>query len=305
MVRSMTKAALAALFPTFTLRKHFSTGVISMRLKFLLATSALFVPGAAFAQAAPDAAPAAATSQVPALCTDRPTKATSACTVPKGMVQIESDLINFTRLEIAGVKVDTILYTSPTIKYGLGNSTDIEASITPYETIRVHGGGLGSSSISGVGDLYLKVKQRFSDPSATNQFVLIPYVKVPTAKFGIGNRKVEGGVIGTGQFGLGGGFTLTASPEIDLLADSDLHGGHVQLVGALNLGKTLTSSISASVEVWTAQNYDPAGTVRQYSVDGGLAWIARPNLQFDVGANLGLNQVTPGVQVYAGASTRF
>ena len=164
---------------------------------------------------------------------------------------------------------------------------------------------MGSASIGGVGDLFLKVKQRLTDPSATNQFALVPYIKIPTAKFGIGNRKVEGGLIGTGQFGLGNGFTLTASPEIDLLSDGDLHGRHVQFVGALNLGKAVTSNVSASVELWTAQNFDPAGTVRQYSIDGGLAWVARPNLQFDVGANFGLNQVTPDVQLYVGVATRF
>ena len=279
-----------------------------MRFSLLLATSALFVPAAAFAQTAPDSEPVAApapSSDVPALCTDRPTKATSACTVPKGMVQIESDLINFSRLEVGGVRVDTILYTSPTIKYGIGDSTDIEAAITPYETIRVHGAGLGSASIGGVGDLYLKVKQRLTATDANNQFALLPYIKIPTAKLGIGNRKVEGGLIGTGQFGLGNGFTLTASPEIDLLSDGDLHGRHVQFVGALNLGKALTSNVSASVELWTAQNFDPSGTVHQYSIDGGLAWVAKPNLQFDAGANFGLNQQTPDVQVYVGVSTRF
>lgn len=278
-----------------------------MRFSLRLASSALFLPAAALAQSATETAPAAAapSSDLPALCTDRPTKATSACTVPKGMVQIESDLINFTRIEIGGVKIDTILYTSPTIKYGIGDSTDIEASITPYETIRVHGGGFGSASIGGIGDLYFKVKQRLTDPSATNQFALVPYIKIPTAKLGIGNRKVEGGLIGTGLFGLGNGFTLTVSPEADLLSDGDLHGRHVQLIGALNLGKALTSNVSASVELWTAQNFDPSGTVHQYSIDGGLAWVARPNLQFDVGANFGLNQATPDVQVYAGISTRF
>ena len=277
-----------------------------MRFLIFLATSAAFFPTAAFAQAATaDSAIVAPTTQVAALCTDRPTKATSACTVPKGMVQIETDLINFTRFKVDGVKVDTTLYTSPTIKYGLGSATDIEASITPYETIRVHGGGVGDASIHGVGDLYLKVKQRLTDPGATNQFALLPYIKIPTAKFGIGNRKVEGGIVGTGQFGLGNGFSLTVSPEADLLADADLHGRHVQLVGALNLGKSLSSSVSASVELWTAQNFDPAATVDQYSLDGGLAWVAAPNLQLDLGANVGLNQVTPDLQVYAGVSTRF
>lgn len=257
------------------------------------------MPGAAPAEPAP------AVSKTPALCTDRPTKATSACTVPKGMIQFETDIINFTRITAAGINTDTILYTNPTIKYGLTDSTDIEASIAPYETIRVHGGGVGSSTIGGVGDLYLRVKQQLTDPAATTQLALLPYVKVPTARLGVGNRKFEYGLVGTGQFSLPAGFNLTLSPEIDALEDGDLGGHHVQLAGVLNVGRSLSPTLSASAELATSQNYDPAGTIRQYSLDGGVALLAAPTLQFDAGANLGLNRVTPGIQVYAGVSTRF
>lgn len=250
------------------------------------------------------AAPANASDGPPALCTDRPAKATSACTVPKGMVQFESDLLNFTRQTADGVATDTILYTSPEIKYGLGDSTDVEVAITPYETIRVHGGG-GGTSIGGVGDLYLRVKQRLTDADAKTQLALIPFVKLPTAKVGIGNGKVEGGLVGTAQFSLPANLSLTVTPEIDALENGDLDGSHVQLAGAINLGRTLTSTLSTSVELWSAQNYDPGGTVRQYSLDGAFAWLAGPTLQFDVGANLGLNRATPGLQTYAGVSTRF
>lgn len=250
------------------------------------------------------AAPAVAADGPPALCTDRPTKATSACTVPKGMVQLEADLINFTRLEQDGVKVDTTLYTNPTIKVGISNSTDLQATIAPYQTIRVHGGGAGSSSISGIGDLTVRVKQRLSAPDAKVQLALMPFVKLPTARRGIGNRKVEGGLIGAAQMPVGG-FTLTLSPEIDALLDGDGHGRHAQVVGALNLGKALSPTVTAYAELWTAQNFDPAGTVRQYSLDGAIAWLVRPTLQFDVGANLGLNRNTPDIQAYVGVSTRF
>lgn len=273
---------------------------------FLLAATALFVPAASFAHnpapataAAPSAAPSA-----PQLCTDRPTKATSACTVPKGLVQFESDVVNWTRNSDSGVRTDVTLYSSPMLKYGLTSSTDVEASITPYETMTTRD-ATGESRISGVGDLYLRVKQRLTAPDAKAQFAIIPYVKVPTAKLGIGNRKVEGGVVGTGVFGLPDGFSLTVTPEVDALLDSDGHGHHAQFVGALNVSKTLSSKLTASAELWSAQNQDPAGHVRQYSADFALAYLARPTLQLDAGTNIGLNRFTPDVQAYAGLSTRF
>lgn len=279
-----------------------------MTRSFLLAATALFLPAAAFAQnAAPAttaAAPAAATASAPTLCTDRPTKATSACTVPQGMLQFESDLVNWTRNSDGGVRTDTVLYTSPLIKYGVTDSTDIEASITPYETIRTHD-STGSSSIHGVGDLYLRIKQRLTPTDAKAQFALEPYVKVPTARLGIGNRKVEGGLIGTGVFSLADGFSLTLTPEVDALLDGDGHGHHAQYVGAFNIGKTLSSKLTASAEVWTAQNEDPDGHVKQYSADFAVAYLASPLLQLDAGTNIGLDRATPDVQAYVGVSTRF
>ena len=275
---------------------------------FLLAATALFVPAAVFAQnvvpATTAVAPAATTPSAPALCTDRPTKATSACTVPQGMVQFESDIVNWTRSSDSGARTDVTLYSSPMLKYGLTDSTDIEASITPYETITTRD-PTGKSKIGGVGDLYLRVKQRLTPSDAKAQFAIIPYVKIPTAKLGIGNRKVEGGVVGTGVFTLPDGFSLTVTPEVDALLDSNGHGHHAQFVGALNVGKTLSSTLTASAELWSAQNQDPAGHVGQYSADFALAYLAGPTLQLDAGTNIGLNRATPDVQAYAGISTRF
>ena len=53
------------------------------------------------------------------ICTDRPGKGNNACTVPAGTLQLETDLINWTRDDQGGVRTDTILYTNPTLKLGL------------------------------------------------------------------------------------------------------------------------------------------------------------------------------------------
>ena len=80
---------------------------------------------------------------------------------------------------------------------------------------------------------------------------------------------------------------------------------HVQLVGALNFSKTLSPKVTVNAELWTAQNYDPSGTLRQYSIDGAIAYVPSSNLQFDAGANVGLNRYTPGIQLYVGVARRF
>lgn len=279
-----------------------------MSLASRLSATLILMSTAALAQEPPPGpaakAPPTEASSPPAICTDRPSKATSACTVPKGSFQLETDLINWTRFDFEGTRTDTILYTSPTLKYGLTASTDVEASITPYETVRTRDAS-GVSKISGVGDLYLRVKQRLTPSNAKAQFALIPYVKIPTAKTGLGNRKVEGGLIATGVFTLPAGFSLTFTPEIDDLENANLDGHHAQLVGAFNVSKTLSSKVTANAELWTAQNYDPSATVRQYSLDAAIAYAPTTNLQFDAGANIGLNRYTPSIQLYAGVARRF
>ena len=243
------------------------------------------------------------TSTPAPICTDRPTKANVACTVPTGAIQIEADVGNGTRNSVAGTRTDTILYMIPTIKYGLGARTDIEVSIAPYETVRTRSNG-STHKLGGIGDLYVRLKQEIADPSARTRISLIPYVKAPTAKVGIGNGKVEGGVIAPVVFTLPAGFALNFGPEVDVLADADGQGHHAQVVSLINLSKAFGKA-TLYAEFWNAQNFDPARTAHQYSADVALTYLLKPTLQIDVGGNFGLNSETPDAQLYVGISTRF
>lgn len=258
----------------------------------------------AIAQVAADVPAAPAAAAPPPICTDRPTKANVACTVPDGAVQIEADAINWTRFSSGGVVTDTILYTNPTIKYGLGTSTDVEVNIAPYETVRVHGAG-ANGTLGGVGDLYVRLKQRLTAAEARTQVSLILYVKAPTARFGIGNGRWEGGAILPVIFTLPSGFYLNFGPEIDILADGDRRGHHANLVSLANLSHAVGKKGTIYAEFWNAHNFDPSGTIHQYSADVAYAYLIAPTLQLDLGGNFGLNRFTPGSQVYAGISTRF
>ena len=73
----------------------------------------------------------------------------------------------------------------------------------------------------------------------------------------------------------------------------------------LNLGAPLNRKFSVSAELWSQWNWDPAGTRRQESADGSIAYLPSNNLQLDAGANFGLNRQTPDVELYSGVSVRF
>jgi len=246
----------------------------------------------------------AASAAVPPICTDRPAKANSVCTVPAGRAQVETSGVGWSRIAARGAVVETISVGSSLAKLGLDDRSDLQLGFTPL--IRIKSTAAGQrESLSGFGDIFVRYKRRLSHEGAPVQVALVPFVKLPIARRGIGNRRLEGGTAVPVAFALGGGVSATLGPELDLVADSDGQGRHAALVNLVNLSGQVAPRLTLAGEFWTSLNFDPAGTVRQASADAALAYAASGNLQLDLGANLGLTRDTPDAEIYAGVSFRF
>ena len=245
------------------------------------------------------AAPALAADEPP-ICTDRPAKANATWSVPAGKFQLESSLAQRAWIESGGVKTNIWQVGSSVLKYGLSNRSDLQVSFTPYVDI-----DSGPSHVSGIGDLTVRYKYRLTGDAAKIQVAVIPFAKLPTAKQGIGNGKAEGGLAVPISIATGSPVTVVLGPEIDLLADSDGDGRHLQLVNLVNVSAPVAPRLTLAGEFWTATNFDPAGNVTQVSLDGAAAYALSNRLQLDAGTNLGLNRNTPRIEFYAGFSIRF
>jgi hypothetical protein len=237
------------------------------------------------------------------LCTDRPTKSTGTCTADSGHVQIESDLVSFSQSREGDVTATTWVLLNPTIKYGVTDSMDVEAAAALAVESRTSNAHI-SDSTSGIGDLYLKVKQRFALNEQTD-IALMPVVKLPTARRGVGNGAVEWGLLTPLIVRLNDDWTLNLSPEIDRLRNLSGTGYHTASAQLVNLGRSLPHDFSISFEWWTGWDSDPSGSTRQASFDVGLAWLASRDVQFDIGINRGLNAATARVQAYLGIAKRY
>jgi hypothetical protein len=237
----------------------------------------------------------------PALCTDRPTKANSVCTVPDGFWQIESDAFSYTHYRDEGVTTNTWLVPNPTIKYGLDDRSDIEFNWAPYVSVKTD----DEHRLNGIGDAYLRYKRRLTDEGASVGASIIPYVKIPTAKRGIGNERVEGGIAVPISFSLPNSLTLTLGPQIDALLDADRNGYHPNIVNLVNLSGPVAPGLTLYGELWVSNNFEPEGTSSQSSANFAAAYALSETVQLDVGANFGLNDHTPDFQFYTGFSTRF
>lgn len=233
------------------------------------------------------------------ICTDRPTKANALCTVPAGAWQLETAAVDWLRLERDGGASETLLLGSSLLKLGLSERSDLQLGFTPL--VRVSS---GDRHESGFGDIVVRYKHRLTQSQAPVQVAVIPFVKVPTAKTGIGNRMAEGGLAVPVSFALGAA-TVTFGPEADVLADGDGHGRHLAIVQLVNVSGSVAPRLSLAGELWSNWNFDPAGTVHQASADLAAAYAVSATLQLDAGANFGLTRDTADLELYAGASIRF
>lgn len=234
------------------------------------------------------------------ICTDRPTKANAVCTVPAGKLQLESNLIDWIGINAIGPNTGIWQVGGTVLKLGLTDHSDLQLGFTPFVDVES-----GPDHLSGVGDVVVRYKHRLTGDDSTVQLALIPFVKLPTAKHGIGNGKVEGGLAVPVSVSTDSPITIVFGPEVDLLADSDGHGRHLQLVNLVNIAGPVAPRLILVGELWTATNFDPADTVTQVSADTALAYAVNNDLQLDVGANFGLNKHTPDTEIYAGISLRF
>jgi Putative MetA-pathway of phenol degradation len=237
------------------------------------------------------------------ICPDRPGKGTSACTVEAGRWQAELGLADGTFQHRAGITTDVISAGNLLLKYGISDSVDLEAGMALYQAIRTHGLGAAQTA-GGNGDLYLHAKWNVGG-NGPLMVLLDPFVKLPTASGPLGNGAAEGGLVVPLSLDLGNGWSLGESPEADLLRDTSDNGYHMSATNLLELGRTLKDRFTLGAEVWTAQNFDPAGTVSQYSADVYAAWLTDLDTQLDAGINFGLNRATPDLELYAGVSRRF
>ena len=245
-----------------------------------------------------------ATADEQPICADRPGKANPTCTVPTGMVQIETGLVDWIHDDQAGVRTDSLSLASTAFKYGVNDRWNLELDVTPYESVHVRAGGIDERD-SSFGDMFVRSKYRFTSGDGV-QVAINPFVKIPSASRPIGNRKFEAGIAFPIDYSIPKStLSITLGPEIDWVENGDDHGHHAAMAQVVGVGWSVTQKLNLSAELWGQWDWDPAGTTKQATADGAIAYLVNNNVQLDAGANFGLNRVTPHVELYGGVSVRF
>ncbi len=276
------------------MRQRFAAVLAAVGLAGSVAAAWSLTAGAAWAQASDDD-----------ICTDRPSRAAGACTVPAGHFQYEADIVSGTFQREHGTITDSWSVINPALKYGLGATSDIELQFDPLTFQRTHVTGGKDRTAASPGDLFLRFKQNvLGGNDGDVQVALVPYLKAPTASHLIGDGAWEGGGYAPITIKLGKLWQVSLSPELDVLKDDAGGGRHLQHSEVVSVSRSLPDDWTVYGDVYAQWDFERRGAT-QSTLDFAVAKIIGKTLQLDAGVNIGLNRATPGANAYFGVSQRF
>jgi len=253
------------------------------------------------------ATPAWAEDSLRDLCAERPGLDTSACTVDPRHFQVEVSLGDWALDRQIDSRTDTFVASDISARYGVGNSTEIRLGWMAYGHSRTRDRATGAvDRVSGTGDITIGLKQNLSSPSGDGfSMALLPYATLPTGKNGIGAGDWGAGILLPTSYALTQIFTLELTPEWDAAVDGDGKGRHSAYGSAAGLGVKLNEQWSMSMEGQLIRDRDSAGHSTHALAGAYLAWQPKGGMQFDAGAQAGLNHTMPDVEVYFGITEKF
>jgi hypothetical protein len=241
-------------------------------------------------------------------CADRPGKGTPTCILDQGHWQVELGLFDGARQRGDGVKVNSWDTGDAFVRYGLTRTTEFQFGLTSYMREKTTDLATGSSQTAdGVGDLTIGVRHSLANPDGSGLSVALSgFVTAPTGSREVRADGFDGGVIVPVSVPLNADWSLSLSPEVDVVIDSDGDGRHAAYTMVAGLGRSY-GQWALGAEVWVSRDDDPVEATTQSTFDLTAVW-SPPMLadsQLDFGLNFGLNDDSPDVEFGVGIARRF
>jgi hypothetical protein len=227
------------------------------------------------------------------LSTDRPDTTESPYTVDKGLYQIEVEIASMT--EDGGRKSYGLGETN--LKFGIGESTDIQFVLPLYNHI--------AGGAEGFGDMQIRVKRNlWGNDGGDTALAVMPYIQLPTGADGIGDEETQGGVIIPFAFEGSDGWSYGVQAQFDLVADPTGSGHNFSFLTSATAARALTGRLGAFFEIVAIFGEGTAATSEQY-FNSGLTWAVSETLQLDGGVRTGLSSDAEDFSPFLGISAKF
>jgi hypothetical protein len=232
------------------------------------------------------------------LSTDRPDRTESPYTVPRGWMQIESDVASWGRIKGDNEKVTATQLVTLNMKIGATNRIDLQVLFNPYVRTETEITGLPSQEDDATGQAGLRAKFNvFGNDSEGAAFALLPFATVPTDEDPMFDF-VTWGMVTPFSMPLGENAALSAMLGVSRIDNDDLWA-----TASASVGSALVGDFGGFVELYVSRNSLDNDAIDDATVDLGITY-APGNWQLDAGVYRGLASETEDWRVFLGASVR-
>lgn len=257
-------------------------------------STVLLLAASAFAAAAPAAG-------LRELTTDRPDATESPFTIDAGHAQLEMDVASYTRNRLDGVKTTEWAFAPFNVRMGLARNIEVGVFVVPYLRVAEEPRGGSKITVRGQGDTTLRTKVNFwgNDGGPTAGGIMAD-LKLPTARDGLGNDKVEGALMFPFAYELGAGWEGAAMTSVEA-AFTDAGRRRAVWVNTITFARDLAKDVGGFLELASAAG-DGAHVA---TFNCGVTRKLGPQLQFDTGLNIGITRTAPDLTVFVGLARKF
>lgn len=246
------------------------------------------------------------------MATERPSKTDSPYSVDAGHIQIETNLLGYTKNDDCknGLCTKTSQYEIGgfnTIRIGLTNRTDIQIVTDLYlNRLDEYSDGSSKQRNQGSGDTLVRFKYNVlgNNPSDKYSLGLLPYVKLATHRDNLGNNKVEYGIGVPFNINLTDEWSLGGMAVLSAINDEQHQGYDFAYVSSLIIGKTITSNLRTYLEYFSYKARQPGERFKS-TVDIGLVYAINNNFSADINLHKGVTDAADDLKIFAGTAYRF
>ena len=200
----------------------------------------------------------------------------SGFTIDAGVKQLESSIFDYSQ----NSDVNTWSIHPFNFRIGLNNSIDLQLVFAPYINQESN-----KKINDGNGDFQISIKKNiWVNDDGKSAFGLMPYIKLPTADNGIGNNKVEGGIIFPFSTNISDTLNLDLMFETDYVYDDDEQNFDIEFIISGLLGINIQNSLGFYSEIIAIKSNDVDYKVSNI-IGFGATYSLSKNLIFDIGLN--------------------
>lgn len=222
-------------------------------------------------------------AQMREMVTDRPDKTEAAITVDPGHFQLETDLV--TQVRDSGTTRTSYMVNN--LKAGLTDSFDLQWVFGPWNN---------ADGVTTAGEHTLRLKWNWIGNNGGDfAGALMPFVNLNTG---------EGGLIIPFSHNLPSDFSLGWMIQPSWVKSDATQKFYLEWITSITVGHDIWGNLAGYLELFSSSSNSPdAQWISTF--DAGLTYGICPDVQLDVGANIGLTEAADDWNPFVGLSARI